>query len=229
MITANVFRRTFFIKYDQSTGTAFTIDHDGRQYLVTAAHVCPGISNGDTIAVKQHGQWFDWPVQVVGAGTPGKLEEDVLVLALDTQVSPSFSLPATSADLVWGQDVYFLGFPYGLHTENAPNDGYPLPLVKRALMSGHVGQHPGTFLLDGHNNPGFSGGPAVFRPFGSPHKEWCVFGIVSAFKSENIPITFQGSQTGLSSPANTGIVVCPEIKQAVGYIEANPIGPALTY
>lgn len=229
MITANVFRRTFFIKYGQSTGTAFTIDHGGKQYLVTARHVCPSIADGNTIAVYRHGQWLDWPVKVVGAGTPGNLEDDVIVLALDAQVSPSFSMPATSAGLVWGQDVYFLGFPYGLHTANAPNDGYPLPLIKRALMSGSVGQQVETFLLDGHNNPGFSGGPAVFRPVGSPNGEFRVFGIVSAFKSENIPITFQGNQTGLSSPANTGIVVCPAIKRAVDFIEANPIGPALSY
>lgn len=229
MITANVFRRTFFIRYGQSTGTAFTIDHNGKQYLVTAHHVCTGITDGNTIAVHRHGKWIDWPVKVVGAGTSGNLEDDVIVFALDEQVSPSYPMPATSAGLVWGQDVYFLGFPYGIHTANAPNDGYPLPLIKRALMSGSTGQQLETFLLDGHNNPGFSGGPAVFRPVGSVNGEFCVFGIVSAFKSENIQITFQGNQTGLSSSANTGIVVCPAIKRAVDLIEANPIGPALTY
>ena len=40
MMTANVFRRTFFIRHRELTGTAFTIDQGGRQYLVTAAHIC---------------------------------------------------------------------------------------------------------------------------------------------------------------------------------------------
>jgi hypothetical protein len=49
------------------------------------------------------------------------------------------------------------------------NDGYPLPLIKGALMSGSAGYgtgKPETFLLDGHNNPGFSGGLLSFNQQG---------------------------------------------------------------
>ena len=222
------FPSNFFIRYGQSTGTAFTIDHEDKQYLVTAHHVLPDIADGSTIQVHRHGQWVDWPVKVVGSGNPNNLEEDVIVLALEGQVSPSYSMPATSGGLTWAQDVYFLGFPYGLYTANINNDGYPLAIVKRALMSGSTGQLE-TFLLDGHNNPGFSGGPAVFRPVGSPNGEFHAFGIISAYRTQDIPITFQGQPTGLSSPANTGSVVCPAIKRATDLIELNPIGPALTY
>ncbi len=38
MITANVYNRVFFIKA-ADYGTAFSIDHGGRQYLVTAKHL----------------------------------------------------------------------------------------------------------------------------------------------------------------------------------------------
>ena len=38
MITVNVLHRVFFIKA-QSYGTAFTLDKEGKQYLVTARHV----------------------------------------------------------------------------------------------------------------------------------------------------------------------------------------------
>lgn len=229
MITANVFRRTFFIKFGQSTGTAFTVDCDGRQYLITARHVVDGIANGATIGIRRHGQWHDKSVQVVGYGDPARLEEDVAVLALPDQISPSFQMEPTSSGLIWGQDVFFLGFPYGLATEKAPNEGYPLPLIKRALMSGTTNENLEVFLLDGHNNPGFSGGPAVFKPATTNSNEFRVFGIVSAYRQEHTPITFQGKQTGLTSSTNTGIVICPSIKRATDFIEANPIGATITY
>jgi len=149
MITSNVYTRTFFIRFGTSTGTAFTIDLEKKQYLVTARHVCAGIRDGDSIAIFHDERWKDAPAKIVGLGAENRVDTDVAVLALKKQISPSFSMPATSADLVWGQDVYFLGFPYGLHTSVEANNGYPLPLVKKALISGSVGgnEKPAAFLL----------------------------------------------------------------------------------
>nr|WP_312969446.1 serine protease [Brucella intermedia] len=230
MITANVFRRIFFVRYGNSTATAFTIDENGLQYLITAKHVCPDIKDGDTLQFYRGGSWHDWSVKVVGMGSGVDLGTDIAVLALDHQVSPSFSMPATSANLVWGQEVFFLGYPYGLHTTLDVNNGYPLPLIKRALMSGSTEQHgaPETFLLDGHNNTGFSGGPVVFRPFNQVNGDFCVMGVVSAYITENTSVTFQGKVTELVSPANTGIIICPSIKQVVDMISARPIGARIT-
>ena len=39
MITINVLLRVFQLKIGDSTGTCFTIDHNGRQYIITAKHV----------------------------------------------------------------------------------------------------------------------------------------------------------------------------------------------
>jgi hypothetical protein len=61
MITANVFRRTFFIKFGQFTGTAFTVDAENKQYLVTARHVCEAIKNGDSIGIFHKGAWEKSP------------------------------------------------------------------------------------------------------------------------------------------------------------------------
>jgi S1-C subfamily serine protease len=226
MITANVFRRTFFIQHDGSQGTAFTIDVDKRQYLVTARHVCASIKDGDNIGIFRNGSWQEKKTKVVGVGLPDRIDTDVAVLALEEQLSPSFPLPPTGQGLIWGQNVYFLGYPYGLHTSVDVNDGYPLALVKGAVMSGSVGQpgNPETFLLDGHNNKGFSGGPVVFQLNGGEFK---VMAIVSAYKTEAVEIKFQGKPTGLASDANTGIIVCPSIKQVVDMISAKPIGPAV--
>ena len=94
-------------------------------------------------------------------------------------------------------------------------------------MSGSVGSKggPEVFLLDGHNNPGFSGGPVVFKPENKMGEKFRVMSVVSAFKTEDIDIKFQGKPTGLTSSTNTGIVVSPSIKQVVDIIAVNPIGP----
>ena len=47
MITSNVIHRTFHIRYRNGTGTAFAIDRDGRQYLITARHLVEGVAAGD--------------------------------------------------------------------------------------------------------------------------------------------------------------------------------------
>ena len=99
------------------------------------------------------------------------------------------------------------------------NGGYPLPLVKGALTSGSIGEkgNPETFVLDGHNNPGFSGGPVVFRPANNPNGELRVMAIVSAYRTEDVDVMFQGEPTGLTHSTNTGIVVCPSIQASGGH------------
>lgn len=202
--------------------------------------MCPSIRDGDSIGIFHNGDWKDKKVEVVGLGEKNRVDTGVAVLALENQLSPSFSLPATSAGLVWAQNIYFLGYPYGLHTSVDMNEGYRVALVKGALFSGEVefdrqfphkpfspadaeGIHE-TFLLDGHNNPGFSGGPVVFRPAQGVNAELCVMGVVSGFRSEDVDVKLQNKPTGLISKANTGIVVCPSIKRATDMIAANPIG-----
>ena len=40
------------------------------------------------------------------------------------------------SDLAIGQEVFFLGFPYGLGSELGElNDDFPLPFIKRAIVS----------------------------------------------------------------------------------------------
>jgi hypothetical protein len=54
----------------------------------------------------------------------------------------------------------------GRYMEDASliNDGYPLPYVKKGIFSALVFHTvPHTMYLDGINNPGFSGGPYVYR------------------------------------------------------------------
>ena len=68
---------------------------------------------------------------------------------------------------MYGQDVYFLGFPYGLHGDmSALSNDLPFPFVKKGIISLFHNDGVNRIYLDGHNNPGFSGGPVVFMPAG---------------------------------------------------------------
>lgn len=163
MITNNVIQRTFHIQVGNSTGTCFTIDVDTKQYLITAKHIVRDCTGIFLLKILHEQQWKEIQVSLVGH-CPNDI--DISILSAQFQLSPTFPLEPTSQGLVYGQDVYFLGFPYGMGEEVGNiNRNFPLPFVKKAIVSCLQTKENGGKIvyLDGHNNPGFSGGPVVFR------------------------------------------------------------------
>ena len=133
MVTSNVIHRTFHIRWNNSTGTAFTVDRGSKQYLVTARHVVQGIRSGNAIKIFHEKEWKDLVVNVVGIG---KENIDVTVLACSVRLSPSLPLVASAAGLVYGQSVSFLGYPFGWDAGGERiNRGVPLPFVKAGIVS----------------------------------------------------------------------------------------------
>lgn len=130
MITTNVIQRTFFVQFHSSRGTAFALDVEGKQYLVTARHVIDGAKTKETVRILHDRTWKNAQITVVGVGETGNIGLDVAVLAAKVRLAPAYSLEANSGGVVIGQQVYFCGFPYGLYTETDINNGYPMPMVK---------------------------------------------------------------------------------------------------
>lgn len=230
MITTNVTFRTFHIRFGDSTGTAFTIDHESRQYLVTAGHVVKGICSGDAIQIFVDNAWKHLVVVVVGWGEDGA---DVAVLASSVQLSPTFPLLPSSAGLLVGQQVFFLGYPYGWRGgAEKINRGIPIPFVKSGFMSAMVNGKFSHFFLDAHGNRGFSGGPVVFNPQAQSRDELRIAGIVIQGPRDGLPIIDKSGRIIRDSDGNpiarvrenTGFVVALNIKHAMELIEANPIG-----
>lgn len=221
MITANVLHRVFRIRYGASEGTGFAIDVDGREYLVTAKHEVAGMSGEDRIDVFSNGMWREFPVTLVGHADG---EVDVSVIAGNRTLAPlSLPLEPTRDGLTYGQDVYFLGFPYGfLGSYMLGDNGFPLPFVKRATLSLFDGR---MLFLDGHNNPGFSGGPVVFTARGD--NAFRVAAVISGYRAIAEPVYEGGLETGLTYNHNTGIIVTHGIDSAVEIARANPIGAAV--
>ena len=117
MIPTNVLQRTFRLRYGDNMGTGFTIDVDNRQYLITAHHVMPSVKANDSLLVHHANQWKHLDITLVGHGGP---DFDVTVLALPVQLGPLHPLIPSSGGMALGQDVYFLGYPYGLSTYVGP-------------------------------------------------------------------------------------------------------------
>jgi hypothetical protein len=221
MITSNVIHRVFRIRFKESRGSAFAIDVDGRQYLVTAKHLVPSLTDSGELEIYSNGGWTRAACRLVGHAD-GDL--DVSTLAVDQRLTPS-ELPVglAMAGLFYGQDAYFLGFPYGdLTRYGFGPEGYPLPFVKKAIVSCFDG---GLMYLDGHNNPGFSGGPVVYLSPGE--RDFRIAGVISGFRYENEPVFAGETATALTYQYNTGIVLAHSIEYAVSLAKARPIGFAL--
>lgn len=223
VITSNILTRVFLIKYKNSTGTAFTIEVDDRQYLITAKHVVNGIGKTDTIEIFHDRKWENIPVTSMSCENN---EIDITILVPPVQLSPSFELIPSMANLVIAQDVYFLGFPYMMFSEDKGlNRDFPFPFVKKGICSS-LGNWDGSkalIYIDGHNNPGFSGGPIVFQDLYT--KKLKVAGVISGYRNHPDPVIDKGLDTGLVAMSNSGIVVGYSIKPAIEAIKKNPIGP----
>ena len=218
MITANVIHRVFRIKHGAATATAFTLDVDGKQYLVTARHVVDDIDGIATLEILSNNSWIPLETKLVGHADG---EIDITVLAANSRLTPAdLPLEASSAGLIYGQDVFFLGFPYGIQGKIIfGDDGYPMPLVKKALVSS---MDASVYLLDGHNNPGFSGGPVVFTHGGSSQLK--VAAVISGFQYVEEPIFESGAETPLVYRDNTGIIVSYSVDYAMRLIQNRPMG-----
>lgn len=221
-VTSNILQRTFQIRHGNSTGTCFTVDAENRRYLVTARHVVETISDVDNVEIQHGGEWKPVTVQLVGHG---KDDVDISVLSPQAIFGAPHPLTVTVANLTLAEEVHFLGFPYGIAPDVGElNDGFPMPFVKRAIVSAlPVGS--GLILLDGHNNPGFSGGPVVVRRRGG---DQTVVGVVSAFSSETPKVIDDSGNPGpYRYIVNTGIVHAYDSAKLNEIIVANPIGTAL--
>ena len=224
MITFNAIHRIFHLKIGEATGTVFALDYGGRQYLVTASHLLKGMETLDDVRIFHDGQWKAVPCQMVGI----KPDADTAVLAPGLQLAPTLPLEATMADLTYGQQVFFLGFPLGMMSAAGElNRDFPFPLVKSGVLSGIEQGTTTRIWVDGHNNPGFSGGPLIFIP---PHEQFStnrayrVAGIISGYRFSVLPVVDQqGRQIGTLNE-NTGIVLAHAIQGALDLMDANPIG-----
>lgn len=130
-ITANVLQRVFLIKCGNIYGTAFTIEVDNKQYLITVKHMIPKVKEEKVnIELFHDKKWKKLTANIIN---PEKSDVDILVLAPPIQLSHVIPFEPSLGDVIISQDVFFLGFPYMLNFDAGEiNRKFPLPLIKKA-------------------------------------------------------------------------------------------------
>jgi hypothetical protein len=181
-VPSNVLRRVLLIQTPKSRGTGFTIDVDGRQYLVTAKHVVADLKERDTIEIRNDEGWTKAKVKVYRCAN----SVDIAVLIPEKQLTVNFPLDPTIEGALLGQDLSFVGFPYGEFAMKgkAANGFRPFPLVKKAALSA-MGE---VLILDGMGTHGFSGAPIVYRDLNKSGFEFRVAGVVFSYQPELLPV-----------------------------------------
>jgi S1-C subfamily serine protease len=165
MITTNIINRTFHIATKEDLGSAFSMEHEGTQYLITAKHVLDSIDfeNGDEINIQVYhdNQWKNLLTKAYLHEN-----EDIDIVVLKTNQVEFYKLPVSVGmeNLFLSRDIFFLGFPYGMFTpdKGTINQKFPIPFVKKGILSAIDNQDGITCIyVDAHNNNGFSGGPVI--------------------------------------------------------------------
>lgn len=218
MILTNILYRTLFIRSEEY-GTAFTLDVDGVEYLITARHLLPAQGAEIDLQIFHDMRWLRGRATVVGRG---KGEIDIAVLRIESPLTPrGFDVTPSIGELAFGQDVYFLGFPYKMWGDvGSLMAGLPCPFAKKGTLSFLTIETPQVLYVDAINNDGFSGGPLFFYPLGRP-TELRVAGVVSKFRVEHEAVLDEhGNATTMTVQYNTGFLVAYGIKHALDIIRS---------
>jgi hypothetical protein len=233
-VNSNVIRRVARIQFthDHSgetavhQGTAFTIEVQDSQYLVTAAHVIHG-STGETAldAITETGRH-----RISGTPIfPPNRGVDIAALELKQDLTVRLPLEPTMDGISLSQQTYFLGYPFGLETRDAR--GFVAPFIKSGIISAMDSSNPAERVLyiDAHNNLGFSGGPIVF--WHAPTWAFRVAGVVSGYRTGEQPVYRSVPQQDgsvikvpvpdVSARENPGILVGYSIEHIVEAISAH--------
>lgn len=214
-VTANILLRVFLLKADSQSGTAFTIEVGGLQYLVTSKHLVEMLpKKAAEVQVYCNRGWEALKVDILECENP---QVDIAVLKIPKKLSVTFDLEPTLGGITLGQEVNFLGFPFGMFTIYT-SEGFPMPLVKRGIVSALdiSDRSRQLFYIDGFNNPGFSGGPIVFYDLET--KRLKVGGVVSGYRGQEDRVRLGPLVTDLTVLSNSGILIGYSIEHAVDAI-----------
>lgn len=216
-INSNICSRVLLLKINDSTATCFSIEHNNVQYLITARHVFEdfGFPCKLRIQIFNENRWKTLDVNIYYHSNNNI---DIAVLHSEIQ-NITYKLPVEcDCKFILSQEMYFLGFPYGLSISNFDyNAGYPLPFVKKAIMSGTIyNGETAIHVLDGINNPGFSGGPVIYYSIDqTPH----ICGVISGYRYDRSHVLMDDNPTQLYVKENTGLILFYDINKAIEIIE----------
>ncbi len=249
--------RTFMVQTTPTErGTIFSIDIDNREYWITAKHLFTGAKHPPygsyesptaTVAILNPGfEGQQWNTQSFSVIDPGK-DIDILILVPPHVLNDGPSPLKAESNIAIGGECTFLGFPFlgGWQAHMDSGKSIWLPYIKHCGISGELNGDARVWVLDGINNPGFSGGPVLM--YTGAQQE--VFAVISGYLTEPAEVVpavpIPPNPTGLPKPpatvsaeselhkkeivnVNSGFIVAFDIQSAVDAIHRHPIGPLRT-
>lgn len=247
--TTNVLTRMTVIESEYGTGTAFSIDVDNREYWITAKHILTGAKrppygkvSKDSVSVRlldpglRELRWLPETFRVIDSGE----DIDIVVLAGPNpllQSAPAVMGSNTFTSVTLGGECEFLGYPSasgGIWAAQGEDGSFRwMPFVKHCYVSSLPDRKTKAVVLDGVNNPGFSGGPVIYRT-GPDQKIIAVISGIVTEPAEVLPsIIAKVSPTHAEGhkekvDLNSGFIVAYSIDPAIDAIRKNPIGPLRT-
>jgi S1-C subfamily serine protease len=204
-VPMNVVGRVLQIQFNNMTGTGFIVDYESGQYIVTANHLM--ITASDKAAVQIHysdSEWHSLDVTVLH-GPNECIDVAVLILAAN-KLTTADPVSALDDQFLFGQEAYFLGYPYGLYT-SFRGQKVVVPVVKHGYISASVpcsaiplvgAAADRLILMDGMNNQGFSGGPVVAPDLNMPGHPFKFVGVIKAYRNADFSNTQIAGNSGIS-------------------------------
>ena len=206
MLTSNVALRVFLLIWGasgvdgqpvKSQGTAFTVTHENREFLITAAHVVRGWPNGlmfISCEIDPKAPFVEVKPKLIGIFE----STDIAIFDSPNCAKKGLELPLSvrgTSEMFVGQRVYWIGFPLGFDGGKAPGIGR-VGLVGSGVFSGIIPQHgeirlsdhvviKSGLIVDGMNNKGYSGGPVIFQPGELRNEDFVVAGVISGTLAAN--------------------------------------------
>jgi hypothetical protein len=216
-VPVEILQRTFYIQVGNELGTAFSIDYKGKLYLVTARHGVVGLPESQaTFQIWQTDRWVD--LHTTKTLFPPSSDFDIAVFETDEKVAKPFDIAISRAreGPTFGQQVWFLGYPWGIHTRLSKVE---FPFIKRGTMSAMDATNTNAVVLyiDGFNNPGFSGGPILDWDFGK--HAYRIVGVVKGYRLDTAKVLVNGEPVDTQLLVNSGILVGYSIEHALQAIE----------
>jgi len=214
MLTPSIIRNVFPVKNGKRTGTCFTIDYDTNQYFVTAKHIIKNLQNGNCVEFLISGNLIKTNVKTIGHHHTA----DVSVFTINDHPELQglkFHIKETEP----GQDVHLIGFPTGTGARKSDQSKkkYPQQLIKKATVSRIINNNTDKYLLlNGINNPGFSGGPVILKD--PTDRTFKVAAVISGHKPDET-IYPDKKVSPVSIRNRTGIILAYSVENVLELIE----------
>ncbi len=219
MVNKSVLGQTFLCAIGDEAGTCFLIIHKGQQYWITAKHLfkAENFPNQTIVRILNNEKLQDYNANIYYHENK---DIDIAVMRFDKEyVGTVYDLGLSNlGELLLSQEMYFLGFPYCLRIKNVKeNNGYPVPFVKKCILSGFGNDETNTLYLDGVNNKGFSGGPVVYKMNG----KFQIAGVISGYRYNECNIVDgSANEVDLYARENSGIIIAYPIYHAISIIDS---------